>query len=98
MTWHGLWHGGSGYAPPGADDLELFTSLRQARERLASRYDHGYWERQHFAYVTRPPERTLTPAVGADCEILLYPPGSDLSYPARRVCLGPRGAARIEHC
>ena len=98
MRWYGLWHGGSGYTAPGDEDLELFTSLRQARARLISRHRYGYSQPQDFSYLARPAERVLTPCVGDDCEILLYPSSAGLSYPARRVYLGPRGAARTEHC
>jgi len=98
MKWYGLWHGGSGYSPPGDEDLEELTSLGHAKAELRSRWQRGDRERQDFRYACRDPDRVLTPCVGADCEILLYAAPDDLSYPARRIYLGPRGGVRAENC
>ncbi len=98
MKWYGLWHGGSSYAPPGDEDLEEFASLEEAKDRLGSRWRYGYGQRQDFRYTAREPQRVFTPCVGEDCEILLYADLGNLSYPARRVFLGPRGGACIENC
>ncbi|WP_328708900.1 hypothetical protein [Microbispora hainanensis] len=96
--WYGLWSGGSGYGPPQPDDLEEFSSLADARCKLADRHRYGYWQRSHFAFARREAADVLTPFVGDDCEITLYGSADGLHYPDRRIFLGPRGGVRVERC
>ncbi|GAA4561138.1 hypothetical protein [Planotetraspora kaengkrachanensis] len=96
--WFGLWYGGNGYSPPEPDDLEEFSSLADARAKLADRYRHGYSYRSRFAFISREPADVLTPCVGDDCAITLYGSRDALDYPDRRLFLGPHGGVRSEHC
>jgi hypothetical protein len=73
MTLYGLWHGGHGsYSEPNRDDLESFPDIEAARQALADRQDHGYWQRQDFAYVTREPESVFTPCVADESHMYLF--------------------------
>lgn len=96
--WFGLWWGGAGYSPPDPSDLEEFTSIADARDKLLARYRHGYSWRSHFAFVDRAPADVLTPCVSEDCEITLYGSPDALDYPTKRIFLGPRQGVRSERC
>ncbi len=97
-AWFGLWHGGNGYSPSQPEDLEEFSSLADARVKLAERHRYGYWRHSRFAFVDREPADVLTPCVGDDCEITLFGSREVLDYPDRRVFLGPCGGVRVERC
>lgn len=96
MRLYGLWHGGSGYSAPEDSDLEAFTSIADARDKLINRYRYGYWQRSRFDFVERPVADVLTPCVGDDTSILLYGSRDSLDYPGWRLSLGSRGGVRTE--
>lgn len=98
IRWYGLWWGGTSYSAPEERDLEAFASLAEATEALRDRRYCGGSLRQEFRFLHREPQRVFTPVVSDETEILLYPSSDDLSYPAKRVYIGPRGGARIENC
>lgn len=89
MIVYGMWFGGSGYAPPTAEDLERFDSIGQAKRVFEARYDGdgGY-----------------TPCVDQDTtEMWLFygpkpPEDNGDMYPDRIMRFGPRGGVHVELC
>lgn len=106
--WVGLWHGGSSYSAPYAQDVEYFPSLRVAGNVLWSRFTNGDMWKQTFRYVIRGTDLVYCPTVGQDSELHLYwfpvrtSPGTIVEtierdgYPDRVIRFGPRGGIRIE--
>jgi hypothetical protein len=80
----GLWFGGSGYSPPGLDDLEEFESMRAA----ASVFEGRLYNR----------ETPATPCVDEETSemwiFLSKPEEGDDIYPDRTIDAGPRGGIR----
>lgn len=98
MKVYGQWYGGSSYVWGDADNLEVFSSIKEARNALANRRDLGYSFRQTFRYVDGRVEHDFTPVVGNDSELWLYfdsRVGGDM-YPDRIIKFGPRGGVVVE--
>lgn len=79
----GLWHGGSSYAVPGYENLEEFSSLKDAKEQV--------WHREegHDPYYPVVEESEMwvfyqKPQKGADL------------YPDLILKLGPRGGVQVQ--
>lgn len=99
MKIYGLWWGGNSYSRPRLDDLEVFASIAGAKRAVVDRYMSNWILLQDFDYVERGRESVLSPCVTEESETWLFDaPDGDLSYPDRRVFLGPQGGPRIERC
>ena len=48
MKYYAMWFGGSSYAPPTDDDVEIFETLSELKEELRSRY-HGRDTKKNLA-------------------------------------------------
>lgn len=83
-----LWHGGSNYAVPYAEDAEVFDSLRQLRDSFDSRLSDSYYP----CVTDDEPENG-----GQEGWVFFTDPrelGGDL-YPDRIISYGPRGGLHI---
>ena len=96
----GYWHGGSSYAGNTPEYLEIFDSIREAREAFVSRYSNGFWHRQRFFYADGGESYALTPAVdeSASMELWLSDPRlHDWPHPDILISYGPRGGVQEVH-
>lgn len=100
---YALWHGGPSYVhsePP--RDVEVFGSIRAAKDAFDSRYRLGYTFRQHFEFINQEPQDVLCPCVeyeywngeywGTEMWLFFEDPSDwgDI-YPDRILKFGPRG-------
>lgn len=94
MQVFGTWHGGVNYAHGyREDDLEVFGSIRQARQALQDRARVGHWYAQEFVFVNKPTERSLTPCADEGASIMLYA-SPEAEEPFRLLELGPLGGVK----
>lgn len=87
-TWM-LWHGGPNYRPSAIpDDLEIFDTLRDAREAFEHRA--GSWDAYYPGVKAAPPDQD-----GPTAWLYFYDPTGELDpYPQRILECGPRGGLR----
>jgi hypothetical protein len=93
----GLWNGGYSYAAGGFEDIEVFSSLKEAKSEFENRYrSHGP---HSFEYVNKEPDYTLTPFVEDDCEMWLWgymPEDTGDLYPGSILRLTENGNVKEE--
>lgn len=97
---YALWHGGGSYALGSLEhDLEIFSSLREARDALRSRESDGNWDRKRFDYADGRTEWTYTPCGDQTASMTIWfaDPRKENSYPDRQITFGPRGGIRIDY-
>lgn len=91
---YGVWHGGVNYAQgTREDDLEVFDSIRAAKDALLERARHGHGWQQEFSYVNRDAVSTYTPCADEGASIALYT-SPTAEEPFRLLELGPRGGVK----
>ena len=86
-----MWHGGSGYAAPGYEDIEELESLQAAKSEFRSRLHDSYY----------PCVSDEEPEAGGPEAWLFFgrkPDDNGDLYPDALMYFGPRGGLRVERC
>lgn len=92
MKIYGIWYGGPSYYATYPTDLEVFPSLKVAKQALRDRYEIGYCVPCPTYYPAAENIPVLFPAVTRESRIDVFESG-ELAY---RLVFGPRGGIRRE--